>query len=123
MALSLQGKLNQLAILMREHMPAAASGLAVYPLVAGDDELARPGQQPGRIFWFDVTGGFAEAASYYAVGSGGLIAMSALKKTVRGGMTAGDALVCALSAFRDAFDDDAQQVRPMRSVIYFREFG
>ncbi|MGH8982154.1 MAG: proteasome subunit beta, partial [Acidimicrobiales bacterium] len=60
--LSLEGKANQLAQMVRQHLPLAFQGLAVVPLFAGYD-LAR---ETGRIFTYDVTGGHYEEADFQA---------------------------------------------------------
>ncbi len=46
--LSLEGKANQLAQMVRSNLPAAMQGLAVVPLFAGFDQLPRPGP-PVRV--------------------------------------------------------------------------
>ena len=48
---------NQLAQMVRQHLPMAMQGLAVVPLFAGYD--VRRGI--GRIYTYDVTGGHVEA--------------------------------------------------------------
>src|SRR5207237_397585 len=53
MALSLEGKANQLAQMVRQNLPSAMQGLVVVPLFAGYDLRRRQ----GRIFTYDVTGG------------------------------------------------------------------
>ncbi len=50
--LSLEGKANQLAQMVRQHLPLAMQGLAVVPLFAGFDTA----RGTGRIFNYDVTG-------------------------------------------------------------------
>ena len=59
-ALSLEGKANQLGQMVREHLPMAMQGLVVVPLFAGYD-LRRA---KGRIFTYDVTGGHYEEADH-----------------------------------------------------------
>src|SRR3546814_15720404 len=56
--LSLEGKANQLATMVRGHLPAAMQGLAVVPLFAGYDR--RRGL--GRLFQSDVHGRRTEEA-------------------------------------------------------------
>jgi proteasome beta subunit len=51
--LSLDGKANQLAQMVRQHLPLAIQGLAVVPLFAGYDVH----RGLGRIYTYDVTGG------------------------------------------------------------------
>ncbi|GAA4310693.1 proteasome subunit beta [Klenkia terrae] len=57
MVLSLDGKANRLAAMIRGNLGAAMQGLAVVPLFAGYDLDAAEGVSPGRIFSYDVTGG------------------------------------------------------------------
>src|SRR3712207_9080140 len=51
--LSMDGKANRLAALIRSNLGMAMQGLAVVPLFAGYDLVTRH----GRIFSYDVTGG------------------------------------------------------------------
>ncbi len=66
-ALSLEGKANQLGQMVREHLPMAMQGLVVVPLFCGFD--LRLGE--GRIFTYDVTGGHFEEADFGGHGIGG----------------------------------------------------
>ena len=77
--LSMDGKANRLAALIRSNLGMAMQGLAVVPLFAGYDLLA--GQ--GRIFSYDVTGGRYEETAFHSVGSGSLFARGSLKKLYR----------------------------------------
>ncbi|MGQ7296774.1 proteasome subunit beta [Quadrisphaera sp. KR29] len=101
--LSLDGKANRLATMVRGNLGLAMQGLAVVPLFAGYD-LAR---QTGRIFSYDVTGGRYEEHEHHAVGSGSLFARGALKKLWRPGLDAGAAVRVAVEALYDAADDDS----------------
>ena len=83
--LSLDGKANRLASMIRGNLGAAMQGLAVVPLFAGFDLAASDPARAGRIFSFDVTGGPYEETGYDAIGSGSLFAKSALKKRYRAG--------------------------------------
>ena len=74
LTMSLDGKANRLAQMIRGNLGAALQGLAVVPLFAGFDLDAAPGASPGRIFSYDVTGGNYEERGYAAVGSGSLFA-------------------------------------------------
>ena len=74
-ALSLEGKANQLGQMVREHLPMAMQGLVVVPLFCGFD--LRTGE--GRIFTYDVTGGHFEEADHAATGSGGRDARTTIK--------------------------------------------
>ena len=83
--LSLDGKANRLASMVRGNLGAAMQGLAVVPLFAGFDLAAADPARVGRIFSFDVAGGLYEETGYDAIGSGSLFAKSALKKRYRAG--------------------------------------
>jgi len=102
-SLSLEGKANQLAALVRGHLPMAMQGLAVVPLFAGYD-VAR-GQ--GRLFQYDVTGGRYEETNYAATGSGAIFASTVVKLGYRENLSADDAIDLALSALFQAADEDS----------------
>jgi proteasome beta subunit len=102
-SLSLEGKANQLARMVRGNLGAAMQGLAVVPLFVGYDEDS--GQ--GRIFSYDVAGGPYEEHRYYSIGSGSPFAMSALKKLYADGMPADDVVLACVQALYDAADDDS----------------
>lgn len=101
--LSLDGKANRLASMLRNNLGLAMQGLAVVPLFGGFD-LDR---QRGRIFSYDVTGGRYEERDHHAVGSGSIFARGSLKKLYRTGMSMDQALVTAIEALYDAADDDS----------------
>jgi proteasome beta subunit len=101
--LSLDGKANRLAQMIRSNLPMAMQGLAVVPLFAGFDFES----EQGRIFSYDVTGGRYEEQSFTSVGSGSLFARSALKKLYRDDMSVEDAVVACVQALYDAADDDS----------------
>jgi proteasome beta subunit len=107
MTLSLDGKANRLAGMIRGNLGAAMQGLAVVPLFAGFDLDAAPGTTPGRIFSYDVTGGNYEERGYASVGSGSLFAKSSLKKTWRADLSADAATRTVVEALYDAADDDS----------------
>ena len=73
--LSLEGKANQLAQMVRANLPAAMQGFVVVPLFAGFDHR----REVGRVFSFDATGGKYEEADYQANGSGGVHARNWIK--------------------------------------------
>ena len=104
--LSLDGKANRLAAMVRGNLGAAMQGLAVVPLFAGFDLSPAEGAAPGRIFSFDVAGGLYEETGYDSIGSGSLFAKSALKKRYRPGVSTEDAVRLAVEALYDAADDD-----------------
>ena len=101
--LSLDGKANRLATMIRGNLGLAMQGLAVVPLFGGYD-LDRG---VGRIFSYDVTGGRYEEHDHHAVGSGSVFARGSLKKRWRAGMDATDAVRVAVEALVDAADDDS----------------
>ncbi|HET9422743.1 MAG TPA: proteasome subunit beta [Nocardioides sp.] len=101
--LSLDGKANRLAALIRGNLGMAMQGLAVVPLFAGYDLDA--GQ--GRIFSYDVTGGRYEETAFYSVGSGSLFAKGSLKKLYRDDLGETDCATVVLQALYDAADDDS----------------
>jgi proteasome beta subunit len=104
--LSLEGKANRLATLIRNNLPAAMQGLAVVPIYAGFDLGATDLARAGRIFSYDVAGGVYEEKDFDAVGSGSVFAKSALKKRYRVGLSAEEAVRLAVEALYDAADDD-----------------
>jgi proteasome beta subunit len=104
--LSLDGKANRLATMVRNNLGAALQGLAVVPLYAGFDVNARTAEQAGRIFSFDVAGGIYEERGYDSIGSGSLFAKSSLKKRFRRGLTTDEAVRMAVESLYDAADDD-----------------
>ena len=101
--LSLDGKANRLATLLRGNLGMAMQGLAVVPLFAGYD-LDR---ERGRIFSYDVTGGRYEERDHHAVGSGSVFARGSLKKLYRSGMSTEDGVMATVEALYDAADDDS----------------
>jgi proteasome beta subunit len=102
-ALSLEGKANRLAGLVRGNLGAAMQGLVVVPLFAGFDEA----REEGRIYSYDVTGGRYEEHRFYSIGSGSVFARGALKKLYRDGMPASDVIMACMQALYDAADDDS----------------
>jgi proteasome beta subunit len=123
MTMSLDGKANRLAAIIRGNLGAAMQGLAVVPLFAGYDLDAAEGVSPGRIFSYDVTGGNYEENGYAAVGSGSLFAKSSLKKTWRPGLSADAGTRTVVEALYDAADDDSatggpDPVRRLYPIVY-----
>jgi proteasome beta subunit len=101
--LSLDGKANRLASLIRGNLGMAMQGLAVVPLFAGFDLHT----QGGRIFSYDVTGGRYEEHAFHSVGSGSLFARGSLKKLYRDDLTAHECATAMIQALYDAADDDS----------------
>jgi proteasome beta subunit len=101
--LSLEGKANRLAQMIRGNFPMALQGFVVVPLFGGYDER----RAEGRIFYYDATGGRWEEDDYQTNGSGSMPAKNSLKKRWRPGLTRDEALRVAAEALIDAADDDA----------------
>jgi proteasome beta subunit len=101
--LSLEGKANQLALMVRTNLPAAMRGLVVVPLFAGFDER----RDRGRVFSFDVTGGKYEEMDFQANGSGGVHARNWIKATWTEDISRDDCVDLALRALFAAADEDA----------------
>ncbi len=123
LTMSLDGKANRLAAMIRGNLGAAMQGLAVVPLFAGFDLDAAESTPPGRIFSYDVTGGNYEERGYAAVGSGSLFAKNSLKKTWRQGLSADDATRTVVESLYDAADDDSatggpDPVRRLYPIVY-----
>ena len=101
--MSLEGKANRLASMIRGNLAMAMQGLSVVPVFAGFDSDTGI----GRIFSYDVTGGCYEEHDHHSVGSGSLFARGALKKLWRPGLDASTAIRVAVEALYDAADDDS----------------
>jgi proteasome beta subunit len=101
--LSLEGKANRLATMIRGNLPAAMQGLVVVPLFAGYDEEAGR----GRIFSYDVAGGPYEEHRFYSIGSGSVFARGAMKKFYTDDMSLRDAVLACVQSLYDAADDDS----------------
>ena len=105
--LSLDGKSNKLAGMVRQNLGAAMQGFVVVPLFAGYDTDAADPAQAGRIVTFDPTGGRYAENGYHSVGSGSVFAKSALKKRHRTDADLPTAVRNAVEALYDAADDDS----------------
>jgi proteasome beta subunit len=101
--MSLEGKANQLAGMIRGNMQMAMQGLAVVPLFAGYD--TRRGI--GRIFTYDVTGGRYEESDFHATGSGGRDARTTIKLGWHPGMNRDEAIELAVQGLYEAADEDS----------------
>ncbi len=101
--LSLEGKANRLAAMIRGNLGNAMRGLSVLPVFSGWDLVTGR----GRIFSYDMTGGCFEEHRHHSVGSGSLFARGALKKLWRPGLDEAGAVAVALEALYDAADDDS----------------
>jgi len=101
--LSLEGKANQLAQMIRANLTMAMQGLVVIPLFAGWDHR----RHQGRIFTYDVTGGRYEETDFHATGSGGRDAKTTIKLGFRDGLTRHQGVELAVEALYQAADEDA----------------
>jgi proteasome beta subunit len=101
--LSLEGKANQLSMMVRGNLPAAMQGMVVVPLFAGYD-LRR---SVGRLWAYDVTGGRYEEREYVATGSGSLHAGTVIKVGYRSDMQRDDAIDLAVRSLWEAADADS----------------
>jgi proteasome beta subunit len=101
--LSLEGKANKLAQMVRANLPMAMQGLVVVPLFAGYD----PRDQIARIYEFDAAGGRYEERRFATTGSGGRDARGSLKARYREGLEREAALDVAIEALWDAADEDS----------------
>ncbi|MPZ94325.1 MAG: proteasome subunit beta [Propionibacteriales bacterium] len=101
--LSIDGKANRLATLIRGNLSMAMQGLAVVPLFAGFD----PQAVGGRIFSYDVAGGRYEETAFHAVGSGSLFARGSLKKLYRENLSERECVMAVIQSLYDAADDDS----------------
>ncbi len=101
--LSLEGKANRLAWMIRGNLAAAMQGLIVVPLFVGYDEDGGT----GRIFSYDVAGGPYEEQRFHSIGSGSVFARGSLKKLYVDDMPVQDAVLASVQALYDAADDDS----------------
>ena len=100
--LSLEGKANHLASMVRRQLPMAFQGLVVIPLFCGYDEIA--GQ--GRLYSYDVVGGRYEETDYAATGSGGRDAKLYIRTAFADDMDEEAALGLAMEAMIAAAEED-----------------
>ncbi len=108
--LTLDGKANRLATMIRGNLGAAMQGLAVVPLFAGFDTDASDADGEsgaGRIYGFDVAGGLYPEQYYDSIGSGSLFAKGSLKKLWRPGLDRDGVIRVVVEALYDAADDDS----------------
>ena len=114
-ALSLEGKANRLAGMVRANLGAAMQGFVVVPLFAGYDT----DEGVGRIFSYDPTGGRYEEQRFHSIGSGSVFARGSLKKLYADGMDSAEAEMACMQALYDAADDDSATGGPdMARRIY-----
>lgn len=114
-ALSLEGKANFLARMIRGNLSLAFQGLVVIPLFCGYDTK----DGVGRLFSYDVIGGRYDELNYATTGSGGAEARSFLKGVWHEDMTRDEALAAAVEALISAAEEDAATGGPdLRRGIY-----
>ena len=101
--LSVEGKANRLATMIRGNLGMAMQGLMVVPIFAAYD----PVRDAGRIFGYDIGGGPYEQRNFHAIGSGSIFAKGSLKKLYREGASPEDTVLTCLQALYDAADDDS----------------
>ena len=101
--LSLEGKANYLARMVRGNLTLAFQGLVVIPLFCGYDAT----EQVGKLFSFDVVGGRYDELNYATTGSGGMEAKSFLKAAWKPDLTHEEALAVAIEALVAAAEEDA----------------
>ena len=100
--LSLDGKANFLARLVRGQLPMAFQGLVVVPLFAGYDEVAAT----GRLYSFDVVGGRYEEQDFGSTGSGSRLAKSYLRTAWAPDLDEPAALAVSVQALVAAAQED-----------------
>jgi len=104
--LSVEGKANRLAAMIRSNLPAAMLGLGALPIYAGFDLAATDPARAGRVFSYDIAGSLSEQRQFEALGSGSVFAKSALKKRYHPGLAVEEAIRLSVEALYDAADDD-----------------
>jgi proteasome beta subunit len=102
-SLSLEGKANQLSMMVRGNLPAAMQGMVVVPLFAGYDVR----RQVGRLWSYDVTGGRYEEFDRIATGSGSLHAGTVIKVGWRENLSQDEAIELACRSLWEAADADS----------------
>jgi len=108
--LSLEGKANKLAFMVRANMPLAMQGIVVVPLFAGYDIRA---QRPS-IFEYDPIGGRYESLDHAATGSGSIFARGTLKKGHQAVTDVDSGALLAVQALFDAAEEDSATGGPDR---------
>ena len=113
--LSLEGKANHLARMVRQQLPMVFQGLVVVPLFCGYDEA----ESMGRLYTYDVVGGRYEEDDYAASGSGGREAKAYLRSVYRDDLSEEDALTQGIAAIAAAAEQDTATGGPdLRREIY-----
>lgn len=113
--LSLEGKANHLARMVRGQLPMVFQGLVVVPLFCGYDEA----ESLGRLYTYDVVGGRYEEDDYAASGSGGREAKAYLRSVYRDTLSEEEALTQGVAAIAAAAEQDTATGGPdLRREIY-----
>jgi len=102
-ALSLEGKANQLASMVRANVPAAMQGMGVVPIFAGYDVR----RSVGRLWAYDMLGGRYEERDHVATGSGSLHASTVMKVGFRTNLSRDDAVELVARSLWEAADADS----------------
>ena len=100
--LSLEGKANQLAQMVRANLPAAMQGFVVVPIFAGYDRR----RDRGRVFTYDATGGRYEELDFATTGSGSVHARNWIKSGWTEAINSNGAVALAIRALFAAADED-----------------
>lgn len=119
--LSLEGKANKLAQMVRGNLGMAMQGFVVVPLFAGYDVRSAD----SRIYEFDAAGGRYEERRFATTGSGGRDARGSLKARYEEGFDRDHAVDVAIEALWDAADEDSatggpdpvRRIYPLVAVI------
>jgi proteasome beta subunit len=101
--LSLEGKANQLSMMVRANLQAAMMGMVVVPIFGGYDLRRRC----GRLWDYDATGGRYEERDFVTTGSGSLHAGTVVKVGFRDDMTRDEAVNLAARSLWEAADADS----------------
>lgn len=101
--LSLEGKSNRLAGMVRQHLPMALQGMVVVPLFAGVDVTTG---QPG-IYEYDPIGGRYRSRDHASSGSGALVARQTLRHHFDPDADLEAAGMTAVRAMFDAAEQDS----------------
>ncbi|HLE38529.1 MAG TPA: proteasome subunit beta [Acidimicrobiia bacterium] len=113
--LTLVGKANHLAAMVRGHLPMAFQGLVVIPIFCGYDEQ----EHIGRLYSYDVVGGSYEETDYATEGSGGRDARLFLRTAFTPDLGAEAAIDLAVAALVAAAEEDTGTGGPdLRREIY-----
>jgi proteasome beta subunit len=113
--LSVAGKANHLATMIRKQLPMAFQGLGVIPLFCGVEET----DGSSHLYSFDIVGGSYEEIDYAATGSGGRDARLYLRTAYRPDMDTEAAIDLAVAALVAAAEEDTATGGPdMLRKIY-----